>query len=69
MTKKLFILALGLILAMPFFLFAEEQEVEIQLVEVVGAGNFPGDEPFDSSGTIGGNPSATTGNQQPQTTN
>ena len=54
---------------MPFILFADEQEVGIQLVEVVGAGNFPGDEPFDSSGTIGGNPSATGRNQQSQTTN
>ena len=33
MTKKFFTLALGLILAMPFVLFAEEQEVEFELIE------------------------------------
>ena len=33
MTKKLLTLAFGLILAMPFVLFAEEQEVEIELIE------------------------------------
>ena len=33
MTKQFLTLALGLILAMPFNLFAEEQEVEIELIE------------------------------------
>ena len=33
MLKKIFTLALGLVLAMPFVLFAEEQEVEIELIE------------------------------------
>ena len=42
MLKKIFTLALGLVLAMPFVLFAEEQEVEIELIEVVGAGVLPG---------------------------
>ena len=52
MTKKILALALGLILAMPFALFAEEQEVEIELIEVVGAGVLPGDDPLDGSGHI-----------------
>ena len=53
-------LALGLILSMPFILFADEQEVEIQLIEVVGAGNFPGDEPFDGPGQSGFDPTTPT---------
>ena len=64
MKRKFMALALSLILAMPFILFADEQELEIQLIEVVGAGIIPGDEPFDSSGTIGGNPSATATDHQ-----
>ena len=46
--KKIFnlALALGLILSMPMFLTADEQEVEIQLVEVMGV--LPGDDPFDN---------------------
>jgi len=53
---KIWVLALGLILAMPFVLFAEEQEVEIELIEVVGGGFLPGDDPLDGSGHIGANP-------------
>ena len=34
-------LALGLIIAMPFVLFAEEQEVEIELIEVRSAEQAP----------------------------
>jgi len=45
---KFLALALGLILAMPMFLTADEQEVEIQLMEVMGS--LPGDNPFDGSG-------------------
>ncbi len=50
MTKFL-VLALGLILSMPMFLTANEEEVEIQLVEVMGT--LPGDDPFDGPGEIG----------------
>lgn len=53
---KIFTLALGLVMAMPFNLFAEEQEVEIELIEVVGAGLLPGDDPLDGSGQMGSNP-------------
>ena len=56
MLKKIFTLALGLVLAMPFVLFAEEQEVEIELIEVVGAGVLPGDNPLDGPGQSGGTP-------------
>lgn len=56
MTKKLLALALGLILVMPFTLFAEEQEVEIELIEVVGSGLLPGDDPLDGNGEIVTNP-------------
>ena len=45
-------MALSLLFAMPFVLFAEEQEVEIPLVEMVGAGVLPGDDPFDDSERI-----------------
>lgn len=55
---KFLVLALGLILAMPMFLTADEEEVEIQLVEVMGT--LPGDDPFDGSGTIGDNPTTPT---------
>ena len=49
-----FALALGMILAMPMFLTADEEEVEIQLVEVMGT--LPGDDPLDGPGQIGINP-------------
>ena len=51
--KKIFnlALALGLILSMPMFLTADEEEVEIQLVEVMGT--LPGDDPFDGNSGIG----------------
>lgn len=51
---KFLALALGMILAMPMFLTADEEEVEIQLMEVMGS--LPGDNPFDGSGHIGSNP-------------
>jgi len=53
---KLLALALGLIIAMPMFLTADEEEVEIQLYEVMGAGMLPGDDPLDDPGHIGSNP-------------
>ena len=54
--KKIFnlALALGLILSMPMFLTADEEEVEIQLVEVMGT--LPGEDPFDSPGESGNLP-------------
>ena len=55
---KLLALALGLILAMPMFLTADEPEVEILLVEVMGS--LPGDDPFDGSGSLGGSPTTPT---------
>ena len=48
---KFLALALGMILAMPMFLTADEEEVEFQLVEVVGL--QLGDNPLDGSGEIG----------------
>ena len=58
--KKFFnlALALGLILAMPMFLTADEEEVEIQLVEVMGS--LPGDDPFDGTGHIDPRPTQPT---------
>ena len=49
-----FALALGLIVAMPMFLTADEEEVEIQLVEVMGT--LPGDDPLDGLGEVGSYP-------------
>ena len=51
MAKKILIYALGLFLAMPMFLTADEPEVEILLVEVMGS--LPGDDPFDGSSQSG----------------
>jgi hypothetical protein len=45
MKKKLFALVLGVFLTMPCLLHAEE--VEIQLMEVVGMEVLPGDNPLD----------------------
>ena len=56
MTKKILALALSLIIAMPFVVFAEEHEEEIELIEVGGAGLLPGDDPFDGSGQSGIDP-------------
>ena len=47
MKTKMITMALSLFLAMPCFLFAEE--VEIQLVAVVGMSVMPGDNPLDDS--------------------
>ena len=51
---KFLALALGMILAMPMFLTADEEEVEIHLMEVMGS--LPGDNPFDNSEQSGGTP-------------
>ena len=56
MTKKILALALSLIIAMPFVVFAEEHEEEIELIEVGGAGLLPGDDPLDGSEQSGGTP-------------
>ena len=58
--KKIFnlALALGLILSMPMFLTADEQEVEIQLVEVMGV--LPGDDPLGNPSQEGTNPTQPT---------
>lgn len=47
MKNKLFVLALAALFAMPCFLYAEEQV--IQLFEVIEAGTLPGDEPLDGN--------------------
>lgn len=53
--KKFFsILALGAVLIMPCVLHAEE--VEIQLLEVIGMGFIPGDDPLDNSERSGNEP-------------
>ena len=56
MTKKGLALALGLFLAMPMFLTADDGEVEIQLIEVIGVGVLPADAPLDDPGHAGANP-------------
>ncbi len=45
MKKSFLFLALGVLLAMPCVLRAEE--IEIQLVEVIQMGTLPGDDPLD----------------------
>ena len=55
---KFLALALGLILAMPMFLTADEPEVEILLVEVMGS--LPGDDPLDGPGQSGSDPTRPT---------
>ena len=60
--KKIYCLALalGLILAMPFVVFAEEQEIEIELIEVIGASLIPGDDPLGNPSQEGTNPTQPT---------
>ena len=60
MKKTILALALGLILAMPFVVFAEEHEEEIELIEVGGAGLLPGDDPLDGPGQSGSDPTTPT---------
>lgn len=54
MKTKFIALALGVLFAMPCVLRAEE--VEIQLMEMIGMGTLPGDDPFDDSEPVGENP-------------
>ena len=58
LKTKIWILALGMIIAMPFVLFAEEQEVEIELIEVVGV--LPGDNPTGNPMDHGNDPTQPT---------
>ena len=54
MTKKFLILALVAFLTMPCVLRADE--VEIQLMEVIGMGTLPGDDPLDGPEQSGNDP-------------
>ena len=54
MKTKLLALALGVLLAMPCVLRADE--VEIQLMEVIGMQPLPGDSPLDDEGHMGQTP-------------
>ena len=54
MTKKFLILALVALFTMPCVLRADE--VEIQLMEVIGMGTLPGDDPLDGPGQYPGEP-------------
>ena len=54
MRTKILSLALCVLLAMPCVLHAEE--VEIQLMEVIGTSPIPGDDPLDGSGEVGNTP-------------
>ena len=54
MTKKFLILALVALFTMPCVLRADE--VEIQLMEVIGMGTLPGDNPLDDPGQSQGDP-------------
>ena len=56
--KKFFIYALATFLAMPCVLSAEE--IEIQLMEVIGMGVISGDDPMDGSDHMGSNPTRPT---------
>jgi hypothetical protein len=51
MKTKFIALALGVLFAMPCVLRAEE--VEIQLMEVIGMGTLPGDDPLDGNDHMG----------------
>lgn len=54
MKKVFFVLALGVLFAMPTLLHAEE--VEIPLFEVISMTPLPGDNPLDGSGEVGNVP-------------
>ena len=54
MTKKFLILALVALFTIPCVLRADE--VEIQLMEVIGMGTLPGDDPLDDPEPVGENP-------------
>ena len=52
MTKKFLILALSIVLALPFVMIADDHEEVIELIEVGGAGFLPGDNPLDGPGEL-----------------
>lgn len=54
MKHKFLVLALGILLAMPCVLRAEE--VEILLMEVINMGTLPGDDPLDDADHMGTTP-------------
>jgi len=54
MKNKILILALCFLFAMPCMLRAEE--IEIQLMEVIGMGTLPGDDPLDNPEQFPGEP-------------
>lgn len=58
MTKKFLILALVALFTMPCVLRADE--VEIQLMEVIGMGTIQGDDPLDDPGHMGSTPTRPT---------
>ena len=58
MTKKFLILALVVLFTMPCVLRADE--VEIQLMEVIGMGTLPGDDPLDNPDKEGDTPTRPT---------
>lgn len=58
MRNKILALALGLLLTMPYVLYAEE--VEITLTEVVQMGMIGGDDPLDGDDHMGTNPTRPT---------
>lgn len=58
MKAKLFILVLGFLLSMPVILHAEE--IEIQLMEVIGMSPLPGDGPLDDPEPVGEEPTRPT---------
>jgi len=58
MKTKIVALVLGLLLAIPFTLLAEE--VEIQLMEVIQMGTLPGDDPLDGNDHLGDTPTRPT---------
>lgn len=56
MAKRFFILALSLVLALPFVMVADDHEEVIELT-VVGSANLgPGDDPLDGNDGIGAEP-------------
>ena len=55
MNKKIFLLVMCMVLALPFSAIADENEVKIQLLEVISVG-IGGDDPLDGNGDIPNRP-------------